>query len=233
MKAAVVIYPGSNCDRDTIYVLQELLGCPVQLVWHTEHELQGAHLVVLPGGFSYGDYMRPGALAARAQIMPAVISHAKSGKPVLGICNGFQVLTECGLLPGALLQNRGTCFLCQDAYISVMNIKTPFTNLYRQGQTLRLSIAHADGRYYAEPEQLLELEANNQVIFRYTDGQGEPLGDGSPNGSALGIAGITNAAGNVLGMMPHPERHCEGVLGGSDGRWLFESVISSWKGLVN
>ncbi|MCL2497937.1 MAG: phosphoribosylformylglycinamidine synthase subunit PurQ [Symbiobacteriaceae bacterium] len=229
MKAAVVIFPGSNCDVDMIHALEDVLGCQVAQVWHKDTSLQGADLVALPGGFSYGDYLRGGALASFSPIMEAVIAHAQAGKLLMGVCNGFQVLTESGLLPGCLMRNRTLQFRCQDVYLTVENNQTVFTSLYRSNQVLRLPIAHGEGCYYASEAELRELEDSGRVVFRYSNAGGEYTPEANPNGSSRAIAGIVNAAGNVLGMMPHPERYCEELVGGSDGRWLFHGILKAWK----
>lgn len=223
---AVVRFPGSNCDRDTCYVLAELLGAKVKLVWHRD-SLGQVDAVVLPGGFSYGDYLRSGALAARSPVMAEVRRFAARGGPVLGICNGFQVLTEAGLLPGQLARNPSLHFRCQPVYLRVEKRAAPFTSRYQLGQVLRIPIAHNEGRYYAAPEVLEALEAGGQVVFRYCSASGELDEAANPNGSLHHIAGITNRAGNVLGMMPHPERASEALLGSSDGLALFQSLLEA------
>jgi len=233
MKAAVIIFPGSNCDIDMVHVLRDVLGCEVTEVWHLEHSLDGFDLVTLPGGFTYGDYLRCGALARFSPVMDAVLKHAAEGKALLGVCNGFQVLTECGLLPGALLRNTDIRFRCQDVFIRVENERTVFTSLYQRGQVLRIPIAHAEGNYYADEATLKRLEDEQRIIFRYCNAQGEREAAANPNGALHDIAGIINEQGNVLGMMPHPERLSEDILGGSDGRWLFESLLKDWKEKVN
>jgi phosphoribosylformylglycinamidine synthase len=221
---AVVVFPGSNCDRDCLHVLQDVLGYAAQFVWHETEDLSGFDAVVLPGGFSYGDYLRPGAVAATSPVVRAVRRFASSGGLVLGICNGFQVLTEAGLLPGALVRNRTPTFRCEWVHLRVERTDTPFTGLYAPGEVVRMPIAHGDGRYHAPPEVLEELERQRQVVFRYVDAQGRTAPEANPNGSAHHIAGVVNAAGNVLGLMPHPERCSEELLGGQDGRRLFESM---------
>ncbi|MER3456354.1 MAG: phosphoribosylformylglycinamidine synthase I [candidate division GAL15 bacterium] len=220
----VVVFPGSNCDRDCLHVLHEVLGCPAEFVWHESEDLSGFDVVVLPGGFSYGDYLRPGAVAATSPVVRAVKHFAAAGGLVLGICNGFQVLTEAGLLPGALLRNRGATFRCEWVSLRVERSDTPFTALYEPGEVVRMPIAHGDGRYHAPEEVAEELERCRQVVFRYVDNRGRTTAEGNPNGSVHHIAGVVNRAGNVLGLMPHPERCAEEVLGGTDGRRLFESV---------
>ncbi|MFN3286125.1 MAG: phosphoribosylformylglycinamidine synthase subunit PurQ [bacterium] len=221
---AVVVFPGSNCDRDCLHVLRDVLGYPAEFVWHEEEDLSGFDAVVLPGGFSYGDYLRPGAVAATSPVVRAVRRFAGAGGLVVGICNGFQVLLEAGLLPGALLRNRGATFRCEWTYLRVERADTPFTGLYAPGEVVRMPIAHGDGRYHAPPEVLDELEQRGQVVFRYVDRDGRTTPEANPNGSLHHIAGLVNREGNVLGLMPHPERCSEAVLGGQDGRRLFESM---------
>lgn len=229
MKFAVILFPGSNCEVDCVHVIKEVLHEPVTTVWHKETDLSEFDAVILPGGFSYGDYLRCGAIARFSPIMEAVIDHAKAGKPVLGICNGFQILTECGLLPGVLLRNRSLQFICEDRFIRVENNQTLYTSLYSENQVLRIPIAHAEGNYYADPETIAQLEAENRVIFRYCDAKGNVTPESNPNGAINNIAGIINQAGNVLGMMPHPERLSEVILGGDDGLALFQSMLKTWR----
>lgn len=217
MKFGVVVFPGSNCDRDIAYVTQELLQQPTRMVWHEETELEDLDVVVIPGGFSYGDYLRCGALARFSPVMQAVVDHAAAGKKVFGVCNGFQVLTESGLLPGALVRNRDLHFICDRPALSVERTNLAWTQEYQTGEVITLPIAHGEGCYYADPQTLTELEANHQVIFRYH-------GD-NPNGSLNNIAGICNSQGNVLGMMPHPERAADPVLGAIDGIKLFKGLL--------
>lgn len=226
MKFAVVVFPGSNCDADVLYVVQHVLGQEGRFVWHREEDLSGFDCVVLPGGFSYGDYLRPGAIARFSPVMRAVASFAAAGGLVLGICNGFQVLLEAGLLPGAMLVNDSVQFRCQETCLRVENAATPFTAACRPGQVLKVPVAHHEGNYYADPETLAELEANGQVVFRYVNQFGEEVPEANPNGSARNIAGIINRRGNVLGMMPHPERCAEPVLGNTDGLYIWESLIT-------
>lgn len=218
MKAAVIVFPGSNCDRDVAVAIEKISGQKPVMVWHQEQELPPVDLICLPGGFSYGDYLRSGAMAAQSVIMRAVKSKAEAGVAVLAICNGFQMATELGLLPGALMRNAGLKFICRDVGLRVENSQTIFTSRYAAQAEIKLPIAHHDGNYFADPETLDALEANGQVVFRYTD---------NPNGSSRNIAGITNQRGNVLGLMPHPERLIEPELGGTDGRPLFESLINA------
>jgi len=226
MKFGVVVFPGSNCDYDTFHVLQNVMGQETVFLWHKDHDLQQVDCVVLPGGFSYGDYLRSGAIARFSPIMAEVKKFAEAGGLVLGICNGFQILLEAGLLPGAMLRNKNLKFLCQHVYIRVENQKTAFTNAARKGQVLRIPIAHFDGNYYAEPELLAELEKNKQIVFRYCDEKGRVTEEANVNGSVNNIAGIINRQGNVLGMMPHPERASEKILGSDDGRIIFQSMIN-------
>jgi len=219
MKTAVIVFPGSNCDRDIAVALEAVTGVKPAMVWHGETSLPaGVGLVALPGGFSYGDYLRSGAVAARSPIMRAVVEAAEGGLPVLGICNGFQVLTEAGLLPGALMRNEGLDFVCRDVELTVANAQSAFTSRYGQGETITVPVAHHDGNFFADAETLDRLEGEGRVAFRYS---------GQVNGSARKIAGVLNAAGNVLGMMPHPERRIEAAHGGTDGRRLFEGLLET------
>ena len=221
MKAGVIVFPGSNCDRDAYYALRDVLGYAVDYLWHNEaRDLGDYGLVVVPGGFSYGDYLRPGAIARFARVMDSLRAYAERGGRVLGVCNGFQILCEAGLLPGALTRNLGLKFRCMPVHIRVENANTPFTRWYRQGEVLRLPIAHGDGRYVCDEATLQQLRANGQIIFRYCSPTGELDAAYNPNGSVDHIAGVANAGFNVLGMMPHPERACEVLLGSDDGRRL-------------
>jgi len=226
MKCGVVVFPASNCDHDAYHVLKHVLGCDATFLWHGDANLRGCDLVVLPGGFSYGDYLRAGAMAAVSPILDAVRAHAEAGGLVLGICNGFQILTESGLLPGALRRNAALRFVCRQVALRVERTDSPFTSRYAEGQVIHLPIAHAEGCYVAASETLESLEQNGQVVFRYVDDDGASEA-GNPNGSLNGIAGLRNERGNVLGMMPHPERAAEAVLGGTDGRMLFESLLAT------
>ncbi|MCG0278734.1 MAG: phosphoribosylformylglycinamidine synthase subunit PurQ [Thermanaeromonas sp.] len=230
MKFGVIVFPGSNCDQDVYHVIRTVLRQQVNYIWHTETNLEGYDCVVLPGGFSYGDYLRAGAIARFAPVMPAVVEFARQGGLVLGICNGFQILLEAGLLPGAMLRNSCLKFRCQDTYLRVENNSTPFTNHFRKGQVIRMPIAHNEGNYYVDPETLRQLKDKGQVVFRYCTPEGEVTPEANPNGSLENIAGIINEGGNVLGLMPHPERCAEEVLGGIDGRELFASIIDWWSG---
>jgi phosphoribosylformylglycinamidine synthase subunit PurQ / glutaminase len=226
MKTAVIQFPGSNCDMDSWHVAHDLLG-DAELVWHSETHLPKCDLVWLPGGFSYGDHLRTGAIAALSPIMREVKAHAERGGLVLGICNGFQILTEAGMLEGALMRNNSLHFLCHDVHLKVERSDTAFTNTYALGDVLRIPIAHNEGSYYADADTLERLEQENRVVFRYTTPNGEAVQEGNPNGSLNNIAGIINARGNVLGMMPHPERATEELLGSSDGFKVFESLLNA------
>src|SRR3990172_3031911 len=227
MNIGVVVFPGSNCDHDCRHVLKDVLGQDVTMVWHRETSLAGLDGVILPGGFSYGDYLRTGAIARFSPVMNAVKQFAADGGMVLGICNGFQILLEAGLLPGVMLRNRSLHFICQDVYVRVENAATPFTSACKPGQVLKIPIAHADGNYYTDPVTLAGLQANAQVVFRYCTSEGKVIPEANPNGSLDNIAGIRNAEGNVFGMMPHPERCAESVLGNEDGRMLLSSLVES------
>lgn len=227
MKIGVLVFPGSNCDHDCQHVFQDVLGQQVQMIWHKETTVSGLDAVVIPGGFSYGDYLRTGAIARFSPVMNAVKEFAQTGGLVLGICNGFQILLEAGLLPGAMLRNRSLHFVCKDAYVRVENAATPFTGACRPGQVLKIPIAHAEGNYYTDPVMLAGLQANAQVVFRYCTQDGKVTPEANPNGSLDNIAGIRNAEGNVLGMMPHPERCAEDLLGNVDGRLILTSMVES------
>jgi phosphoribosylformylglycinamidine synthase I len=225
MRCGVVVFPGSNCDHDAYHVLKHVLDQDVTFLWHQDDTLKGSDLVVLPGGFSYGDYLRAGAMAALSPVMAAVKRHAEAGGLVLGICNGFQVLLEAGLLPGAMRRNASLRFRCQDVHLKAERADLPFTRKLRAGQVLRMPIAHAEGNYEDAPEKLDALEAAGQVVFRYCTPEGAVTPEANPNGAARNIAGICNAQGNVLGLMPHPERCSEPVLGNTDGLALFASAV--------
>ena len=228
MQAAVVVFPGSNCDRDIKVALEAVAGKPVSMVWHADAALPDpCDLIVLPGGFAYGDYLRCGAMAAHSPVMRDVVARAKAGTPVLGICNGFQVLTETGLLPGVLMRNASLKFVCRDVHLKVEQPDTLFTGHYRPGEVIRIPIAHGDGNYFADAATLDELEAEGRVVFRYVDKAGNRTADANPNGAQRNIAGICDRSRRILGMMPHPERLFEPMLGGSDGRRLFESVLAT------
>lgn len=227
MNIGIVVFPGSNCDRDCAHVVSEVLGQSAHFIWHQETSLKGMDAVVLPGGFSYGDYLRTGAIAHLSPVMEAVKSFATQGGLVLGICNGFQILLESGLLPGAMLRNQNLSFICEEVYVRVENADTPFTHQCHPGQVLKIPIAHADGNYYTDPVTLSSLQANAQVVFRYCDEAGKVSSSANPNGSIDNIAGIRNSTGNVLGLMPHPERCSERMLGNTDGLPIFQSMIAS------
>jgi phosphoribosylformylglycinamidine synthase len=225
MKFGIVTFPGSNCDYDTFQAVVETLGEDAVMLWHKDHDLQGSDVVILPGGFSYGDYLRPGAIARFSPIMQEVVQHADRGGPVIGICNGFQIACEAGLLPGALLRNASLKFVCAPIHLRVESVDTLFTSRYERGQTIVVPIAHGDGRYSADEETLDRLEGEGQVVFRYAPSALEAEEAYNPNGSMRDIAGIVNGAGNVLGMMPHPERAVDALLGSADGLPLFESIL--------
>ncbi|MBE3110717.1 MAG: phosphoribosylformylglycinamidine synthase subunit PurQ [Acidobacteria bacterium] len=227
MKFGVVQFPGSNCDFDTFHVLRNVMKRETALLWHKDHDLQGVDCVVLPGGFSYGDYLRSGAIARFSPLMQEVKAFARAGGHVLGICNGFQILLELGLLPGAMIRNKNLKFLCQHVHIRIENEKTDFTRAGRKGQVLRIPIAHFDGNYYAAARVLKDIERHRQVVFRYCDAEGNITEEANVNGSLGNIAGIRNREGNVLGLMPHPERASEALLGSKDGRTIFASLILS------
>jgi phosphoribosylformylglycinamidine synthase len=228
MQAAVVVFPGANCDRDVAVALEQSTGRRPHMVWHKDSALpDDTDLVVLPGGFTYGDYLRVGAIAAHSTIMRDVRAHAEAGRPVLGICNGFQVLTEAGLLPGALLQNASLRFVCKDVGLRVENAGTIFTDGYAEGQAIRIPIAHADGNYFVGEDKRRKLEDREQIAFRYCDPQGQVTPEANPNGSIANIAGVVNKQRNVLGMMPHPERLADPALGGTDGRAMFDSLVAA------
>lgn len=220
MKFAVLVFPGSNCDIDCYKAVEETLGEPVDFVWHTATDLSDYDCILVPGGFSYGDYLRCGAISQFAPVMNEVAKAAEQGKFVLGICNGFQILTEAGLLPGALRRNESMKFRCHDTTLKVVNYKTPFTKDYAAGEEIVIPIAHGEGNYYCDDETLASLKANNQIVFTYSD---------NPNGSVADIAGICNERGNVVGMMPHPERAVNTLLGSEDGKRMFSSILKTWR----
>ncbi|KAM3097536.1 phosphoribosylformylglycinamidine synthase subunit PurQ [Phormidesmis sp. 146-12] len=226
MKFGVLVFPGSNCDRDVVWVTQGLLDQPTRMIWHEESDLSDIDVVVVPGGFSYGDYLRCGAIARFSPAMQSTIQHAEQGKRVLGICNGFQVLTEAGLLPGALVRNRDLHFVCDRVPLKVERTDLPWTQAYQTGEVITLPIAHGEGSYYADADTLKALEDNQQVLFRYCNSSGESDPVSNPNGSLNHIAGICNRSGNVLGMMPHPERSADPALGGVDGMRLFKGLLT-------
>ncbi|QUG42964.1 phosphoribosylformylglycinamidine synthase subunit PurQ [Psychrobacillus sp. INOP01] len=221
MKFAVIVFPGSNCDLDMYHAIKDELGEEVEYVWHDEKDLSGFDGILLPGGFSYGDYLRCGAMANQSNVMSEVVKAAEAGKPVLGICNGFQVLTEAGLLPGALLRNKNLKFMCRTVELKVINTATQFTTGYEKDEIIQIPIAHGEGNYYCDDETLTRLKNNNQIVFTYASD--------NPNGSIEDIAGIVNEKGNVLGMMPHPERAVHDLVGGSDGLALFKSIVKQWR----
>ncbi|MEO0769225.1 MAG: phosphoribosylformylglycinamidine synthase subunit PurQ [Cyanobacteria bacterium J06649_4] len=227
MKFGVIVFPGSNCDRDIAYVLRDLLKQPTQMIWHEDSDLGDVDVVVVPGGFSYGDYLRCGAIAQFSAAMRATVDHAKAGKQVMGVCNGFQILTEMGLLPGALVRNRDLHYICDRIPMRVERTDLPWTKNYDKGQIITLPIAHGEGCYFAEPDTIKSLEDNNHVLFRYCNAIGEANSAGNPNGSINNIAGICNAEGNVLGMMPHPERAADAAIGSTDGLALFEGLLTA------
>ena len=230
MKFAVIVFPGSNCDHDAYHTAKHVLGQDAEFIWHKETSLKGADVVILPGGFSHGDYLRTGAIARFSPIMTAVTQFAASGGALLGICNGFQVLCEAHMLPGALLRNRDLKFHCEHVHVRVEQTSTPFTAGATRGQVLKLPIAHGEGNYYADPETVAKLEASGRVVFRYCDPSGRVIEGANPNGSLNSIAGICNEQRNVVGLMPHPERACEPSLGSKDGMVLFESVVTALAG---
>jgi phosphoribosylformylglycinamidine synthase subunit PurQ / glutaminase len=227
VKFAIIVFPGSNCDADCLHIARDLLGCEADYVWHKETSLKDADAVILPGGFAYGDYLRAGALARFSPVMDSVARFARAGGPVLGICNGFQVLLEAGLLPGAMRVNKGLRYVCRDVFLRVENIDTAFTRLYEKGSVVEMPIGHGEGNYTASPEVLDELSHEGRVVFRYCDAEGRVTDSANPNGATAGIAGISNREGNVVGLMPHPDRCSEGLLGNDVGRRMFESVVTA------
>lgn len=229
MKFGVVVFPGSNCDADCLHAIKVVTGQPAEYIWHKAGSVEGYDCIVLPGGFSYGDYLRCGAIARFSPVMAPIIEFARKGGLVLGICNGFQVLTEAGLLPGALHRNKNLSFLCHDTYLRLENNTSPFTSLGSLGSVLKVPIAHGEGNYYVDSETLKQLEENNQVVFRYCTQEGEITPEANPNGSLNNIAGICNKQGNILGMMPHPERCAEEILGNTDGQLIFKSLLAAWQ----
>jgi len=229
MKFGVVVFPGSNCDYDTLHAVRDVFEQDAEFLWHKDHDLRGADCIILPGGFSYGDYLRSGAIASFSPLMQEVREFALNGGLVLGICNGFQVLLELGLLPGAMLRNTNLKFLCQHVHLRVENAQTPFTRAGKEGQVLRIPIAHFDGNYFTDDAGQLEIERNRQTVLRYCDSQGRLSEESNVNGSRDHIAGLINPQGNVMGMMPHPERASEPLLGSEDGRIIFRSIIEHIK----
>ena len=226
MRFGIVTFPGSNCDYDAFRAVVDTLGEDAVYIWHKDHDLQDSDVIILPGGFSYGDYLRPGAIARFSPVMAEVVEHARGGGPVIGICNGFQIACEAGLLPGALLRNASLQFVSAPVLLRVENTDTLFTSEYDRGQIIRVPIAHGDGRYTADEATLDELEAGQRVVFRYVNANGDTVDSANPNGSARSIAGIVSAEGNVLGMMPHPERALDDLLGSHDGTALFQSILA-------
>jgi len=227
MRFGIVVFPGSNCDEDAYHAVRDVFGLDAEYLWHKDADLKGADVIILPGGFAHGDYLRTGAMARFSPIMSQVRAFAEQGGPVLGICNGFQILLEAGMLPGAMLRNRELKYRCEHVHLRVEHTDTPFTCAAAPGQILRIPIGHGEGNYFAAPDVLDRLEANRQVILRYTDPEGRLADAWNPNGSANAIASVCNESRNVVGMMPHPERACEPLLGGVDGRLIFESVVTA------
>jgi len=227
MKAAVIVFPGSNCDRDVAVSLKDAMGTAADMIWHGDAEIPKTDLIVLPGGFSYGDYLRCGAMAAQSPIMKDVVAKANSGVPVLGICNGFQLLTEAGLLPGAMLRNANLKYICKDVHLRIERNDTVFSRHYTPGDIIKIPIAHHDGNFFADTETLTQLEDQNLIAFRYCDSEGKITEAANPNGSANNIAGIYNDKGTILGLMPHPERLADMQLGGADGKAMFSSLVET------
>ncbi len=227
MKFAVTVFPGSNCDHDCEYVIRDVMGQPVEMIWHKETDLKSPDCVVVPGGFSYGDYLRTGAIARFSPVMKSVADFAAKGGLVIGICNGFQILCEAGLLPGVLIRNKSLQFICENVYIKVEQAGTPFTSACQPGQVLKIPIAHGEGNYFIDPEGLKKLKGNGQVVARYCDEKGNVTSEANPNGSLDNIAGVCNPKRNVFGLMPHPDRSGEDALGSHDGQFIWKSIISS------
>ena len=225
MRFGIVVFPGSNCDHDAYHVAKHVMGQDARFIWHKDRDLSGLDCVILPGGFSYGDYLRSGAIARFSPVMEEVVAFAKRGGKVLGICNGFQILLEAGLLPGAMRRNESLKFVCKDVHLRTETSDTPFTTKLAKGSVIRIPVAHAEGNYFLDDEGLARLEGNGQVVFRYVEADGRVTPRANPNGARNNIAGIVNEGRNVLGMMPHPERLSESVLGGEDGRRIFESLV--------
>ncbi|MBN1283720.1 MAG: phosphoribosylformylglycinamidine synthase subunit PurQ [Proteobacteria bacterium] len=225
MKFGIIVFPGSNCDHDCRHVVRDILGHEAEFLWHKERSLAGSHCVILPGGFSYGDYLRSGAMAACSPIMDSVKEFAASGGLVIGICNGFQILQEAGLLPGVMMRNDNLKFICRDVRVRVERTDTPFTCACRQGEVLRIPIAHMDGNFFADKREVSKMHRSQQIVLRYCDAEGDLSDEYNPNGSMEAVAGVVNEAGNVLGMMPHPERCSEGSLGNIDGLKVFKSIV--------
>jgi phosphoribosylformylglycinamidine synthase subunit PurQ / glutaminase len=229
MKFGIVVFPGSNCDEDAFHASRDVFGQEAQYLWHKDADLKGSDVVILPGGFAHGDYLRTGAMARFSPIMAEVRTFADRGGPVLGICNGFQILLEAGLLPGAMLRNKGLKYRCEHVHLRVEQTDTPFTSAATAGSVLRIPIGHGEGNYFAPPDLLERIEANRQVVLRYTDPAGQVDDAWNPNGSVNAIASVCNDTRNVVGMMPHPERACETLLGGVDGRVVFESIVKAFE----
>ncbi len=229
-RVGILVFPGSNCDRDCFHAAAEVMGARAEFVWHKEAALPPLDAVIIPGGFSYGDYLRTGAIARFSPVMGAVSRFAEAGGLVLGICNGFQILLEAGLLPGAMLRNQALSFICRDVHVRVENAATPFTGRCKPGRVLTLPVAHGEGNYYCDPHALASLKSGNRIVFRYCTADGAVTPEANPNGSLENIAGITNAAGNVLGLMPHPERCAESLLGNEDGRLILLSLLDAMTG---
>ena len=228
MKSCVIVFPGSNCERDMKIALRDISGSEPEMVWHADSDFQNVDLIVLPGGFSYGDYLRCGAMASKSKIMKEVVGRAKKGVPILGVCNGFQILVESGLLPGTLIRNSGIKYVCKDVNLTVESNDTIFTNNYSFNDVIRIPIAHRDGNYFAENSIIKQLEDESRIAFRYADKDGNHTEEANPNGSQKNIAGIYNKAKSILGMMPHPERFSDPLLGGCDGKLLFEGLVNAF-----
>jgi len=231
MRFSLTVFPGSNCDHDGEYVLREVMGQPVEMIWHKDTDLKNPDCVLIPGGFSYGDYLRTGAIARFSPVMKSVADFAAKGGLVIGVCNGFQILCEAGLLPGALLRNKGLKFLCQNVYIKVEQTDTPFTSACQKGQVLKIPIAHGEGNYFIDQPGLKKLEEQRQIIVRYCDEKGNLTAESNPNGSLENIAGICNEKRNVFGLMPHPDRSGEKILGSSDGLFIWKSILAAQVGI--
>lgn len=227
MKFGIVVFPGSNCDHDCYHAVKHVLGQEATFIWHANPNLSGCEALIVPGGFSYGDYLRAGAMAAISPALTEIKSFVKQGKPVIGICNGFQILLESGILPGAMIRNKNLRFICKDTFLKVENNNSKFSNKFNDKNLISLPIAHAEGSYYADSDDLKMLEGEGRILFRYADKNGNVSDETNPNGSLLNIAGILNQEGNVLGMMPHPERSMESIVGNEDGRLIFESMIEA------
>ncbi len=232
MKFSVTVFPGSNCDHDCEYVIRDVMGQKVEMIWHKETDLRNPDCVVVPGGFSYGDYLRTGAIARFSPVMKSVADFAAKGGLVIGICNGFQILCEAGLLPGALIRNKTLQFICKNLYIKVEQTDTPFTNACKPGQVLKIPIAHGEGNYFIDSEGLKKLEMNRQIVVRYCDAQGKLTAEANPNGSLENIAGICNIERNVFGLMPHPDRSGEDILGSHDGQFIWKSILAAKVGAL-